>query len=105
MAKQEKKSRTLDERQMSFLKTMAHGLRTGSISSSAYAKVKRIAVGDGDADYYTIWNGVGRASQKVLNEMTVEDLQLFAEQGRLTNFNDEQFQVNSLIILSAVNEA
>lgn len=105
MANTEKKARTLDERQMSFLKTMAHGLRTGSISPNAYAKVKRIAFGDGDADYYTIWNGVGRATQKLLNEMTIDDLQLFAEQGRLTNFNDEQFQVNSLIILSAVNEA
>jgi hypothetical protein len=104
MAKQEKKSRTLDERQMSILKTLAHGLRTGSISPNAYAKVKRIGVGDGDAQYYTIWNGVGRASQQILNEMTFEDLQLFAQQGRLTNFNDEQFQVNSLIILSAVNE-
>jgi hypothetical protein len=67
-------------------------------------KVRRIAVGDGDAEYYTIWNGVGRASQKLLNEMTIDDLQLFAAQGRLTNFNDEQFQVNSLLILSAVKD-
>jgi hypothetical protein len=94
----------LDERQMSFLRVLAHGLRTGSVSPSAYAKVRRISVGDGDAEYYTIWNGVGRATQAQLNEMTVDDLLLFAKLGKLTNFNDEQFQVNSLMILSAVNE-
>jgi hypothetical protein len=83
---------------------LAHGLRTGSVSPRAYAKVKRIAVGDGDAEFYTIWNGVGRATQAQLNDMSVDDLMLFAKQGKLINFNDEQFQVNSLIILSAVNE-
>jgi hypothetical protein len=103
MAK-ERKQKTLDERQMEFLKTLAHGLRTGAISSNAYAKVRRVAVGDGDSEYYTIWNGVGRSSQKLLNEMTLEDLRLFAEQGRLSNINDEQFQVRSEFILSAVKE-
>lgn len=104
MANTEKQSKTLDERQMGFLKTMAHGLRTGSISPSAYAKVRRVGVGDGDEEYYTIWSGVGRASQKLLNEMTLEDLQLFADQGRLSNINNEQFQVRSQFILNAVKE-
>lgn len=103
MAKK-REEKTLDERQMMFLKTLAHGLRTGSISYDAYAKVRRLAVGDGDEEYYTVWNGVGRASQKILNEMTLEDLQFFVEQGRLTNFNDQQYQVNSHLILSAVPE-
>lgn len=101
--KAEQQSEMLDERQMSLLKLLAHGLRTGSVRANAYAKVKRIAVGDGDAEYYTIWNGVGPRTQEQLNQMSIDDLLLFAKLGKLTNFNDEQFQINSHMILSSVN--
>ena len=87
-----------------FLRLLARGLRTGSVNSSAYARVKRIAIGDGDEKFYTVWNGVSPKMQAQLNEMKMDDLRLLARQGKLTNFGDEQFAVNSSVILSAVNE-
>lgn len=91
-----------DERRLAFLKVLAHGLQTGAVSPDAYARVKRLSVGDGDSQYHTVWNGVSAALQAQLSTMTLDDLIHFAQRGKLRSFNDEQFQVNASIILTSV---
>jgi hypothetical protein len=91
-----------DERRLTFLKLLAHGLTTGAVSPGAYARVKRLSVGDGDSEYRTVWSGVSAALQSQLSAMTHEDLLVFARRGKLHSFEDEQFQVNAPIILGSV---